>query len=167
MKLSIEDILNYHCPRWSELPEIDLYIDQVVCILQNNLSVFSKDPNSPIITTNMINNYVKKGVLQPPTKKKYNRSHLALLFAICILKKHMNLSDIAISINIMTKNYSIEEGYDLFCDEFEKILKYTFKPSKETLPTYLESESREIATLRAILTTFSNSVLTDRLIALR
>ena len=167
MKLDIEDILNYHCPRWAELPEIELYIDQVVCIIQKNLSIFSNDPNSPIITTNMINNYVKKGVLQPPIKKKYNRSHLALLFAICILKKHMNLSDIAISINIMTKNYSIEESYGLFCDEFEKILKHTFNPQKDSLPTYLETESREIATLRAILTTFSNSILIDRLIALR
>lgn len=167
MKLDIDDIINYHCPRWSELPEIELYIDQVICILQNNLSIFSKDPSSPIITTNMINNYVKKGVIHPPTKKKYNRSHLAILFAICILKKHMNLTDISISINIMIKNYSIEDSYNLFCDEFEKILKNTFKPSTENLPTYIESDSREIATLRTILTTFSNSVLLDRLIALR
>jgi len=167
MKLNIEDILNYHCPRWSELPEIELYIDQVIYILQNNLSIFSHDANSPMITTNMINNYVKNRVLQPPTKKKYNRSHLAILFAICILKKHMVLSDITISINIMTKNYSIEDGYNLFCDEFEKILKYTFDPSRKKIPTYIETETREIATLRAILTTFANSVLVDRLIALR
>ena len=50
---------------------------------------------------------------------------------------------------------------------FEKILKYTFNPSTENFPSYIESPSREIATLRAILTTFANSILVDRLISLR
>ena len=54
MEISAEDIMNYHCPRWSELPEIELYIDQVVCILENNLSLFNNNPKVPIITSTMI-----------------------------------------------------------------------------------------------------------------
>ena len=42
MKIEVEDLLNYHCPRWNELPEIELYIDQVTYFLQKNLSVFTK-----------------------------------------------------------------------------------------------------------------------------
>ena len=43
MKIPSVDIMNYHCPRFDELPEIDLYIDQVICILERNLSIFNKD----------------------------------------------------------------------------------------------------------------------------
>ena len=42
MKVEAEELINYHCPRWNELPEIELYIDQVICVLQSNLSIFSK-----------------------------------------------------------------------------------------------------------------------------
>ena len=47
MEISAEDIMNYHCPRWNELPEIELYIDQVVCILQNNLLAPILNINDP------------------------------------------------------------------------------------------------------------------------
>lgn len=50
MKLEANDLLNYHCPRWNELPEIELYADQVICILQTNLAIFNKDDENPIIT---------------------------------------------------------------------------------------------------------------------
>ena len=49
MKVEAEELINYHCPRWNELPEIELYIDQVICVLQSNLSIFSKEENSPVI----------------------------------------------------------------------------------------------------------------------
>ena len=75
MKILFEDIMQYHCPRWNELPEIELYIDQVIYILESNLSIFNKHSDTPLITSSMINNYVKQHILKPPTKKKYNREH--------------------------------------------------------------------------------------------
>ena len=113
MKVEAEELINYHCPRWNELPEIELYIDQVICVLQSNLSIFSKEENSPVITPNMINNYVKQEVLKPPVKKKYNKTHLAYLFVICILKRLMSISEINESIRSMQKTYSVEDGYRL------------------------------------------------------
>ena len=104
MKIEVEDLLNYHCPRWNELPEIELYIDQVTYFLQKNLSVFTKDKENPIITSSMINNYVKQNILEPPIKKKYNRQHLSYLFVICILKRLMSISEIGDSIVTMKKN---------------------------------------------------------------
>ena len=114
MKVEAEELINYHCPRWNELPEIELYIDQVICVLQSNLSIFSKEENSPVITPNMINNYVKQEVLKPPVKKKYNKTHLAYLFVICILKILMSISEINESIKSMQKTYSVEDGYNVF-----------------------------------------------------
>lgn len=167
MKIDAEDLLNYHCPRFKELPEIELYIDQVICILQKYLSIFLKDKEVQVITPSMINNYVKQEVLQPPVKKKYDREHIAYLFVICILKKSMSISEIKDSINIMRKIYSVEDGYNLFCDELEKAIKATFNPTKRQTENFTETDLREVATMRAMVMTFANSVLVDRLIMMR
>ncbi len=58
-----EEIKKFHIPRWIEIPEIDLYIDQVVSLLNNSLSNYIKSDNEKkdkAITKTMINNYVKK-----------------------------------------------------------------------------------------------------------
>ena len=84
MKIEAQNLINYHCPRWNELPEIELYIDQVICVLQNNLAIFLKEENTPVITPNMINNYVKQEVLMPPIKRKNIVKlilHIYLLYA--------------------------------------------------------------------------------------
>ena len=167
MKLDVEDLLNYHCPRWNELPEIDLYIDQVTYILQNNLSIFAKDKETPIITSSMINNYVKQDILQPPIKKKYNRQHLSYLFVICILKRLMSISEIGNAIVTMKKIVTVEEGYNMFCEELEKAIKRTFNPELESKITVKETDVREYIILKAMVTAFANCVLVDRLILLR
>ena len=65
---------NFRLPRWSEIPNIDLYIDQVVSYLENYLSNYIKNENEKksdkIITKTMINNYVKHEVIKPPINKK-------------------------------------------------------------------------------------------------
>lgn len=167
MKIDAEDILNYHCPRWNELPEIELYIDQVVSILQKNLYILFKEENLPVITASMINNYVKQDVLRPPVKKRYDRSHLAVLFVICIFKRLMSISQIGESIQTMLKVYSIEDAYDMFCEELENALKAVFDSSTEITPNFLKTEVREVAVLQAILSAFANCVFVDRLIYLR
>ena len=167
MKIEAQDLVKYHCPRWEELPEIDLYVDQVVSILQKNLVIFSKDVDNPVITSSMINNYVKKDILNSPIKKKYNREHLAKLFVICICKKLMSISEIGESIKNMEKIYSVEEGYNIFCDELEKSIKHAFDYENKKVDLPLEEKTRELATLKAITTAFANTVLVDRLILMR
>lgn len=167
MNILANDLLKYHCPHWNEFPEIDLYIDQVVCLLQKNLSLFVKDKSNPIITASMINNYVKQGILKSPIKKKYNKDHLARLFVICIFKRLMSISEIGESIKLMEKLYSVEDGYNIFCDELELAIKATFDPENHKSVTFFETDIREIATLRAIVSAFADSILVDRLILMR
>lgn len=167
MKLDATDLINYHCPRWNELPEIELYADQVICILQTNLAIFSTDIETPIITQSMINNYVKKGFLMRPTKKKYNRTHLAYLFVICILKRLMNISEISDSIQVMQKIYTVENGYNFFCEELENAIKNVFSMNETNSKKFIESATREDITLRAMVSAFANCVLVDKLILLR
>lgn len=58
----IEKIIKHHLPRWNELPEIDLYLDQVVNYLEKYLGILSSNDDDKIITKTMINNYVKQGI---------------------------------------------------------------------------------------------------------
>ena len=167
MQVPADDLLKYHCPRWHELPEIELYVDQVVTMLQSNLITLMKDKDVPVVTASMINNYVKQGVLEAPVKKKYNKKHLAYLFVICMFKRMMSISEIGESINIIQKVYSPEDAYNLFCDEIEKALKTNLTPEGKSENILAETEVRELATLRAMANAFASSVLVDRLIQLR
>ena len=90
----IEKIIKHHLPRWNELPEIDLYLDQVVNYLEKYLGILSSNDDDKIITKTMINNYVKQGIMPAPEKKKYGKTHIAYLMVICILKQVYSIGDI-------------------------------------------------------------------------
>lgn len=167
MRIEADDLMKYHCPRWNELPQIDLYIDQVICVLQDNLSIFSKDKGTPIITASMINNYVKQGIIDAPIKKKYNRQQISHLFVICILKRLMSISEIDDSIRTIKKICTVEDGYNKFCKELENALKKAFNPELEIENNNKEEDTREYETLKAMVTAFANCILVDRLILLR
>ena len=64
-----EDYLNYHCPRWDEFPDVELYADQVLSVVQRHVSFF-EDTVEMSFTSNMINNYVKQKIVKPPINKK-------------------------------------------------------------------------------------------------
>ena len=94
-----KDISEFHIPRWEEIPDIDLYLDQTVTILEKYLESYV-DEDEKIITKTMINNYVKQQLLEPPVNKKYNREHIANLFIICILKQIFSINDLFSRSNI-------------------------------------------------------------------
>ena len=124
--LKKEDIEKFHLPRWEELPEIDLYVDQVVTFLDKYLSDYLKydsdgkdDKDNKIITKTMINNYVKQKVIDAPIQKKYSRSSIAYLFVICILKSVYSIKDIDTLIKSATKDIPSKVAYNKFCDALE------------------------------------------------
>ena len=130
-KFTYEDkeITKFHIPRWNELPNIDLYLDQLVCLLEDYLSNYISNDNEKdekIITKTMINNYVKHHVINPPINKKYNKEHIASLFVICILKQVYSINDISKLIKLAVKIASPEDSYNEFCDELEKAINLTF-----------------------------------------
>ena len=81
-------------PAWNELPSIPLYMDQVIFYLKDSLRFFERDEETSLLTSSMINNYVKNGVLPHPDKKKYGKEHLGALMAVCMLKQVLSIQDI-------------------------------------------------------------------------
>ena len=78
---------------WEEIPDFDLYMDQVISLLNSYFSEMIVN-DSDIITKNMINNYVKMKVVPAPVKKRYTRVQMAYLIVVCLLKKVFEISGI-------------------------------------------------------------------------
>lgn len=119
------DVNKFHIPRWNELPNLDLYMDQVLTYIENFLNDYIKS-DEKFITKTMINNYVKQGILEPPVNKKYNSIHIAKLFVICVLKQVYSISEIKELIALALEINSAENGYNRFCDYLTEALVSTF-----------------------------------------
>lgn len=101
---------------WDRLPEIYLYMDQVLTYMNKQLSLYERDEGANLLTSSMINNYVKDGVLPRPEQKKYSREHLAILTVICMLKQVLSIQDISTLVKALLLNASHSEMYNRFCD---------------------------------------------------
>lgn len=91
----LSELTNFSLPKWKNLPDLDLYMDQVVTYLERELEPLTVEGREKMITTWMINNYVKGDLLDSPVHKKYSKEHLAYLLAICSIKQILSISDIA------------------------------------------------------------------------
>lgn len=108
---------------WDRLPEIYLYMDQVLTYMDKQLNLFERDENSSLLTSSMINNYVKDRILPRPEQKKYSRDHLALLTVICMLKPVLSIQDIASLMNSLLQDASKSEMYNSFCSAQSAAMK--------------------------------------------
>ncbi|MGL5353053.1 MAG: DUF1836 domain-containing protein [Clostridium sp.] len=142
---NVKEILNFHCPRYNELPRVELYKDQVISYIVDELKVINLNSDDKFLTPTMLNNYVKQKVVKPPKAKRYNEKHIAYLIVVCILKHVYSLTEICELINIQIGTCPIGQAYDYFCTELETSLKSVFttrdfsEPSSALKVTY-ESE---------------------------
>ncbi|MGM9969037.1 MAG: DUF1836 domain-containing protein [Anaeroplasma sp.] len=90
----LNELKNFSFKDYEELPDINLYMDQVVTYLEKQLYIFQTSTLDKQITPSMINNYVKGDVLPAPQAKKYNREHLALIEEICTLKQVLTIAEV-------------------------------------------------------------------------
>ncbi len=109
-----KSIREYEPVEWERLPELDLYMDQVITLMDKQLAPFSSN-GERLLTSSMINNYVKDGVLPRPESKKYSRDHLAMLLMICMLKSVLSLPEINAILQGMTSEHGIQELYPTYC----------------------------------------------------
>ncbi|MFP4698204.1 MAG: DUF1836 domain-containing protein [Eubacteriales bacterium] len=77
-----------------DIPNIDLYMDQVTTFIDENLSKTKRFEDDKILTKTMINNYTKNDLLPPPTKKKYSKEHMLFLIFIYFFKHSLSINDI-------------------------------------------------------------------------
>lgn len=126
-----ETFAHYQTPRWESFPDIDLYMDQVIGILERDLAPFAD--GEKWITSTMINNYVKQKIISAPQNKKYSRKKTTFLFVVCIFKQFMQLDDIAEFVRRMLAERAPKDAYDFFCDSLDAAMKAIFSDEKPEL----------------------------------
>lgn len=119
----LNEMEQFRLPRFEELPELDLYRDQLLTLVDKYIGPIWLE-EGPVVTTSMVNNYVKNGLLPHPEKKRYTREHLAYLIAITFLKQVVSINEIQEGLEVQTRlNGGIGKAYDFFCDKQELALK--------------------------------------------
>jgi len=126
-------------PKWDDLPEIDLYMDQVIMLMYKYLCAFMPDIDKQL-TASMINNYVKMEVMPPPQKKKYSKTHLAYLIILCLLKQSLSISEISELIKSRLKTDTIENIYFRFTTKYVE----TFVNAIEKVSAKIDDKSENI-----------------------
>lgn len=106
---------NFSYPKWEDIPNIDLYLDQVLLYVNQVCALISPDKDKGL-TASMVNNYVKHGYLTKPDKKKYQRKQIARLIAITTLKSVFSIQEIAQTLNTLQSQASSDQLYDAFVD---------------------------------------------------
>ena len=158
---------NLHIPRWNELPNVDLYMDQILTFINSSLSECIKvnrdeeKENNLILTKTMINNYVKNNILEAPIKKKYSKTQCAKLFVICILKQVFSMNEISSLINIALESADIEYAYNSFCSLFEEAVISIFE-KKEFSEVDTSNEKRYL--LKSVLLACGHKIYVQNLI---
>lgn len=138
---------NFHLPRWNDLPDIELYMDQVITLMSKYMEFFASTGESTL-TPSMINNYVKHGIIPSPVKKKYNRIHLARLVIICVLKPVLPISSIGDLLDTLLETRTEAEVLDFFSEHYEQ----TFSNIIEILKGYARNVASTESDINTMLT---------------
>jgi hypothetical protein len=111
-----------------DIPDIDLYMDQVTTFMEDRLKSSSRYPGEDkILTKTMINNYAKNDLLPPPVKKKYSKEHVLLLIFIYYYKGILSINDIQTLLHPVTERFfQKEKDYNL-----EKVYREAFSLEKQ------------------------------------
>lgn len=117
-----------------EIPNIDLYMDQVTTFMNKHLASFKRYSDDKILTKTMINNYAKNNLLPPPIKKKYSKNHLLMLIFIYYYKGIISINDIQNLLGPITEHYfSGDDSLTL-----EKIYSEVFTLEKQQISVLKE-----------------------------
>ena len=138
--LSLKERLEKERPAaWHELPDISLYMDQIISYMPRQLIRFD---DRDALTSAMVNNYIKDGLVPRADGKRYSPTHLAYLTAVCALKKVLSVRDIS---NLIHSGEEIgmdsEAMYGYFLRKLDKALSDT----AETIDP--DAEQKELAKL--------------------
>ena len=144
---------------WEELPDLDLYMDQVITYMPRQQIVPGADDQ---LTSSMINNYIKEGLLKRTKGKKYSREHLAYLTAICMLKRVLSVKDT----NLLLKREIGDGAIEAFYEKYLDVLDASVKTAAGQLPETPDAEALSDAALRFAVASYANKLACERILDL-
>ena len=130
---------NFTLPSWESLPDMELYMDQVISLVNRYLNLIPQDETDPVITASAVNNYVRLKMMPAPERKRYARKHMACVIMICVLKQSLSLAEIQRILPRDMTEENVREVYKdlvaqmgttskLFIDQVDEISKQVLAP---------------------------------------
>lgn len=107
---------------YNDIPDIDLYIDQVTSFIDSHLESVKRNPDDKTLTKTMINNYTKNNVLPSPNKKKYSKNHILTLIFIYYLKTFLSIKDVKAIMEPVTEKFFNSDDDMSFTDIYKEIV---------------------------------------------
>ena len=157
----IQNSINgFSLPRYNDIPNVGLYLEQVV----KYISEYLEPLENFSLTSSMVSNYVKKGLVENPIKKQYNREQIARLFFIAVAKNVLTMEDIRLLFEMQHETYEPKRAYDYFCNEFENVLRFVFG-LKESLDTVGTDSNDTKTMLRNTIIAVAYKVYLDKYLA--
>jgi hypothetical protein len=117
----LENIKKISYIKPNEIPNIDLYMDQVTTFMDQHLEKTKRYSEDKLLTKTMINNYTKNDLLPSPVKKKYSKDHLVMLIFIYYLKNFMSINDIRSLLHPLTVLFFDGKGEISLDEIYEEI----------------------------------------------
>ena len=126
-------------PEWDALPDIGLYMDQVINYLERQIGSLFPPNKEGAITSSMINNYVKAHIIPRAQSKKYSQEHIALLLAAFVLKKALTTQDMGVLL-VKGEDSAIDDSYRSFYEHYRGTLLECGKTVAQEMRASLEEE---------------------------
>lgn len=139
-----------------DIPNIDLYMDQVTTFMDSVLEEYKRYPDDKILTKTMINNYAKARIFPPPVKKKYTKNHLILLIIIYHLKTVLSIHDISILLKPVTDELLANNKTQLLDKIYINFVAMQ-KMNKENLQSVLSGNYEMLQNCKEHIEDFSDS----------
>lgn len=137
LKSILSDISKITYIEPDDIPNIDLYMDQVTTFMDEHLRSSKRYEDDKVLTKTMINNYAKNNLLPPPVKKKYSKEHVLVMIFIYYFKNILSIKDIETLLNPITEKY--------FGSHFDMDMNDIYEEVLELEKSRIDTVSKDIA----------------------
>ena len=143
---------------WESFPDIGLYMDQIISYMPRQLIHYGE---GDLLTSAMVNNYIKDGLVPRAEGKRYSRIHLAYLTAICVLKQVLTVKEAKRLIATGTRRKrDPQELYAYFCRQLSEALTET----AQSMPEDCEKEDLPRLALGLALRSYADRLACQRIL---
>ena len=166
---------NFRLPQWEEIPNLGLYMEQVIDLLKQYLDYLPPElKEEQFITASTIHNYVRTKVMPEPRKKKYYREHIAYLIIILTLKQSLSIALVQKLFPMGMDNEELRQVYSAYVKQHSLAAKYFTEQVRQIASTILKHEevyeisaasTEDLITLSSIFGGFSR-LLSEKLLLL-
>lgn len=153
-KVKVEKkIQEFQIPAYHEIPDVGLYLDQTV----KYINVFFEPLPNMELTSSMVSNYVKKGLIDRPIKKTYSRNQICYLIFIVIAKTVLSMENIQLLFDVQKKVYDEETAYEYLRLELDNLIPYVLG-LKDQFDEIGYTDTDEKMMLKTTIMTFAHRI---------